>query len=141
MRIINKTEIDTDILTAITKLITKGYIQQIAKVVFNNTRRHLYRGWCGFPTPGNGAILRVSFPTEKALPYTRFPYTMNSTRAEYFPRIQVNDIIELIIEVLAHEFDHLRLHVKKNKNTEVRAERYAQKILERFRTKYFNEGS
>lgn len=139
MKLVNHTEIDDEILQAMVSLVCKGYIHEIKRVVFNNTRRCTYRGWCQFPTPGNGAILRVSFLPEKAMHYTKFPLIMNQGRAEYFPRIEVNDTIELIIEVLAHEFAHLRLHVKKNKNTEVRAERYALKVLTQFREEYWEK--
>jgi hypothetical protein len=147
MRILNHTSIDDEVLKAMTSIVTRGYTRNIGQVVFKHMKGLLcqdsslcvrYSGVCLYGCSFNKArlIVRVDPRVAERL----YPFVMNERHNQYYPRYEIRDQLELVLAILAHEFAHLRLNLRGTKNTQVRCERYAVKVLEQFRQKFWNEG-
>ena len=132
MKITNTTDLDTEQLKAITKLLTKGMTRKLSRVIFRKCKRQfsgVYKyGWFTKPT----IIVRLGDCT--------YPFTMNAWHNKYYPRYEIRDKFELAIAILAHEVYHFKAHFQKNRrNTQIRAERFAMKTLKQFRKKYLED--
>lgn len=137
MRIQNQTEIDEDILKGMVSIVTKGYTRNIGQIIFKYTRKRKFGGWCRY------GLLRGYTPELIIMigKNVEYPFIMNEWRNKYYPRYDIKDEIELVLAILAHEFAHARFNLRETKNTQVRAEKYAMKVLGYFRTKFWNPDS
>jgi len=133
MKIQNSTDLDTEHLKALTSILMKGSNRYLAKVTFRKCKRAFsgcYRhGFYG----SSEIIVRLGDDV-------KYPYTMNTWHNKYYPRYIVNDKFELAIAILAHEIYHLKTRhsgTRRLKNTQIRAERFAMKTLQKIRATFF----
>lgn len=134
MKILNHTEIDSDVIRAMVSLLTKGISRNIQKISISYTRKEnsFSHGSCLYTSPCTITIAVSRKPI--------YPYTANAKRDPcfHFPKYEIRDLYENLLQILAHETYHLRAHIHKWKNTECRAERYSYKILEQFRSEFWS---
>jgi len=137
VRIKNTTSLDNDVVHAIVAIICKGVTRNIGSVQFRKAKAK-YSGCCDYGMWHQGARIIVRIGQGFS-----YPFTMNSWHYKYYPRFEVYDEIELAIAVLAHEVYHLKAHISRGhlRNTQIRAERYAMRTLQRFRDRYFEESA
>ena len=135
MKILNHTQIDDDVIRAMVSLLTKGISRKISRISVSYTRkeRFFYHGRCFFSSP---CIITVAVSGNGAI----YPFTANAERDPifHFPKYEIRDLYENLLQILAHEIYHLRAYLHKWKNTECRAERYTFKILEDFRSEFWS---
>jgi hypothetical protein len=131
MKIQNSTDLDTEHLKALTMLLTKGLSRTLSSVRFRKCRRE-FSGACSYGAWFGRAHIVVRLGEGK------FPFIMNQWHNKYYPRYEVKDKFELAIAILAHELYHLKaFHSSKRlKNTQIRAERFAMKTLQKIRTTF-----
>lgn len=101
MKIINHTNLD---VKPIVKWLTKGITRRIALIIVSYTRKHGSSGHVDYRM--FTSVIKVAVAKDG------YPYPMNYWRSAHFnfPKYEVNNPIENLVAVLAHELCHLRKH-------------------------------
>jgi hypothetical protein len=129
MKVINHTEIPDATIRLMIKQVAKGMGRKIKGVTFCYTRRHPFLGHAHYDTK----MLSVAFAKNSS---NYYPVSINQQRHIQFnfPVYDVNNEEENCLAVLAHEAYHFRAHLNGWRNTEKRAETYAFKHLQKWRS-------